>query len=316
LGQEIKILFSNQAMINKKGEIYMKSLKNIVVVAMLVGFLLATISGANVTPKPVNAFGSSSFEGVKDLVNLLTSNSSLTDIVNLLVTSPHRWSALEITYLSDFRYPSEKVVYWSSESNFQLESQGRGLLHTADNGKTTLNWVNDGTNMWTENPTTMTYTQSGLPSVFIDKHSSINEQMQAGTSILSAYDTGALFIPSAFNEYIYPVSIGRELLKTQLSGTVRQDVKIGEMEIICDRQALLIDRIAIDKENSNSIVRWHKYWIDAKTGIFLKVEVIDPNTGEWLQRTVATKFSMDPKFTNDLFVYAPKPSWKLELNHR
>ncbi|MFZ3152022.1 MAG: hypothetical protein WA116_10125 [Anaerolineaceae bacterium] len=292
----------------------MKSPGKLILFGILAGFSLAAMTGSNFNPRYVNA-SDTGWPGItNNLIQPINTNSSVEDVVNLLESSPSLWKTLEITYESEFRYPESDEVFWNSISQFKLESMGRGLLNVSDNGKPTLNWVNDGTIMWTEYPITKTYRQSDLPAVFIVESESRDGQFEADSNIQSAYDTGALFIPSAFNEYIYPVSIGKELLKTQITDSVTQEIKVGEIKEICDRRALQIDRIAKDSEAENGIGRWHRYWIDINTGIFLQVEILDPSTGDWLQKTVATKFVLDPTFTSDTFVYVHKLGWELLAN--
>lgn len=292
----------------------MKSLGKLILLGILAGFSLAVITGSNLTPRPVSA----SAIGLPGLTNNsiqpINTNSSVEDVVNLLKSSPSLWKTLEITYESEFRRPESDEVFWSSISQFKLESMGRGLLTVTDNGKSTLNWVNDGKVLWTEYPSTETFRQSNLPTVFVDRINNGNAQSLAASSLNTAFDAGAFFIPSAFNEYIYPVSIGQELLKTQITETVTQEIEIGDIAKVCDRSALTIDRIAKDIETENGIGRWHRYWIDIETGVLLKVEILDPSTGDWLQKTVAIKFALNPVLDSDIFVYVSKPGWKLVDN--
>jgi len=261
---------------------------------------------------------SASDSGTPGIANNLNQSikpyASVEDVVDLLKSSPSLWKTLEITYESEFRYPESNEVVWSSISQFKLESIGRGLLNVTDNNKPTLNWINDGEVLWTEDPSTKTFRQSNLPSVFADRISNKDVQLAAVSSFNSAFDAGAFFIPSAFNEYIYPVSIGQELLKTQITETVTQEISIGDIEQVCGRIALQIDRITNDHEVKNGIGRWHRYWIDIDTGILLQVEILDPSTGDWLQKTIATKFVLNPIFVNDTFVYTLKPGWELVDN--
>jgi hypothetical protein len=104
------------------------------------------------------------------------------------------------------------------------------------------------------------------------------------------------------------------LLKTQITETVTQEIRIGDIEQVCGRLALQIDRIANDNEVNNGTGRWHRYWIDIETGILLQVEILDPSTGDWLQKTVSTKFVLNPVFANDTFVYNHKQGWELVDN--
>lgn len=292
----------------------MKSLGKLILLGILAGFSLAVITGSNFNPQPVSA-SDIGWPGItNNLIQPINTYSSVEDVVNLLKSSPSLWKTLEITYESEFRLPESDEAFWSSISQFKLESIGRGLLTVTDNGKPTLNWVNDGKVLWTEDPSTKTFRQSNLPTVFADRISNENVQLAAVSRLNSAFDAGAFFIPSAFNEYIYPVSIGQELLKTQITETVTQEIIIGDIVKVGDRLALQIDRIARDNEAENGIGRWHRYWIDTETGILLQVEILDPSTGDWLQKTVATKFVLNPVFASDTFVYISKPGWELVDN--
>lgn len=292
----------------------MKSLGKFVIFGLLAGFFLSVFTGSNYYPQKVSAsdIGSPGIEN--NSIQSIDINSSIEEIVNLLKSSPIQWKTIELTYESEFRYPDNTESFWSSISQFKLESMGRGRLTVADNGNPTLNWVNDGEVLWTEYPRTKTYRQSNLPYTFVKNIDDASSESPSMSSINSAFDTGALFIPSAFNEYIYPVSIGQELLKTQITETVRQEIKIGEVTEVCNRPALQVDRIAIDDTAENGIGRWHRYWIDTETGILLQVEILDPSTGDWLQKTVATEFILNPVFDSDIFNYVVKPDWKMDNN--
>lgn len=292
----------------------MKSLGKFVIFGLLVGFFLSVFTGSNYYPQIVSASDIGSPRIKMNSIHSIDKNSSIEEIVNLLKSSPIQWKTIELTYESEFRYPDNTESFWSSISQFKLESMGRGQLTVIDNGISTLNWVNNGDVLWTEYPRTKTYRQSNLPSTLVKNINSASTESPSMSNINSAFDTGALFIPSAFNEYIYPVSIGQELLKTQITETVRQEIRIGGLTDVCNRPALQIDRIAMDTTTENSIGRWHRYWIDTETGILLQVEILDPSTGDWVQKTVATEFILNPVFDSDIFNYVVKPDWKMDNN--
>lgn len=293
--------------------------KNLIIYWMaggiIAGFLLSLVALSVLQPKVVNADDSMQMpERIQInsgmLTTPLTDNSSVSDVLSLMAQSQLKWNTIHITYIARFRAPNDQS-FSENQQEFWLTSGGKGRVEIGSlTGNPDFIWVNDKAITWTEDLVKGTYYSASVPrtiqSMGASRAGSIPQSNQA-TIVPNPF---ALMIPSGLNEYIYPSSIAQEMSIINIGDKAKQTVEVLGSDTIAGQKVVVIQRKIQGTDEQASIYKLHKYWIDAETGIMLKVEVYDPRTGFWVQQIEANSVEINVNIPQSTFVFQPDPNVK------
>ncbi len=288
-----------------------------IVGGVIAGFVLSLIASGLLQPKVVNADdsmqGPERIQIKSEILNPpLTDNSSISDVLSLMAQSQLRWNTIHITYFAHFQAPNDQSSSSDNQQEFWLTSDGKGRVEIGSlTGTPNFIWVNDKTNTWTEDLMKGTYYSMNVPRTVQSMGAAIAHTIPQTNPETIVPNPFALMIPSGLNEYIYPASIAQEMSIININEKAEQTVEVLGSDTIAGRKVVVIQRKIQSTDEQATIYKLHKYWIDAETGIMLKVEVDDPMTGFWVQQIEANSVDINVDIPLSMFVFQPDPNAKL-----
>lgn len=242
----------------------------------------------------------------------LTENSSVSDVLSLMNQSHLKWNTLHISYIARFRDPNDQTAFSENRQAFWLTSDGKGRVEIGSlTGAPDFIWVNDKSNTWTEDLIEGTYYRMNVPGAVQSMGPSMAQSIPQTSPDTVVPNPFALMIPSGLNEYIYPTSLAQEMSIITLNEKVEQTVEVLGSDTVAGRKVVVIQRKIQSLEDQSTDYKLHRYWVDAETGIMLKVEVVDSKTGLWRQQMEANVVEINPEIPESRFEFQPDPDSKL-----
>lgn len=284
---------------------------------VIAGFVLSLIASSLLQPQVVNADDSlQSPERIQindGILNTpLTDNSSVSDVLSLMAQSHLRWNTIHITYFAHFRAPNDQSSSSDNKQEFWLTSDGKGRVEIGSlTGTPDFIWVNDKTNTWTEDLVKGTYYSMNVPRTVQSMGASMAQSIPQTSPDTIVPNPFALMIPSGLNEYIYPASIAQEMSIININEKAEQTVEVLGSDTIAGRKVVVIQRKIQSAAGQVTVYKLHRYWVDAETGIMLKVEVDDPMTGSWVQQIEAALVEINVNIPQSMFGFQPDPDAKM-----
>lgn len=241
----------------------------------------------------------------------LNENSMASEVLSLMVKSHKMWNTLHITYTTPFYDPepnsSESSKY---EYSFWIDAVGKARVESGIvNQLPNAIWATDGNQISSTRP--LEEDNQYVSSRLTEKIEPVGKFKLNLTRLNSKkYNTVNMhpwtqLLPGRFNDYIFSTGFAQSMIKIQLSGDSRQDVVIVGMETIAGRDTVIVERKVYDISNPTKFGRFHRFWVDAMTGVILKFEGYVPLDGSLGEVVEAIFVEYDQVIPAEQFLIAP-----------
>ncbi|MFZ3070518.1 MAG: hypothetical protein WA110_05280 [Anaerolineaceae bacterium] len=274
-----------------------------IVCGVLAGLLLSSLFIHQLQPEPIQAQTNPTDPTLPYSISEslpstpLSEESSFSDVLSLMAHSNQTWQGLELayqaTFASDDPNQTDQVYtheFWLGEGNqarLEISNEEGTLIQT---------WISNGSQTMTLDYENETYTTLGAPGA----------ALAAETGQIDSFDPRSLAMPSGLNEFIFPMSLVSSLNREKIGENSVQKLTLLGIERVLDRPAILVDRLIAASDDPKMISKHHQYWVDAETGVILRVAVLNPQSGEAGQFFEVTQFELNPVFSAETFALKPE----------
>jgi hypothetical protein len=234
----------------------------------------------------------------------LNAAPTLKEVLGLMLNSHLKWHTIvldSITVMKDVGQPSQTYA-----SELQLQQYGLVRLDAnVESSGPSLVWVSDGNNIWEEDRTAGTYTESSMPADSRNLDTFRPPVLPAnGEPFVIPYPL-ALLIPSGLGNFVFPHATAQSISN---NGTLEVD----GTDVIAGRDTVRVLWQITD--SAGGLLKKHEYWIDARTGIVLKSAIFGTADGDWSklnEQTIVTKINYDTDIPATTFAFTPAPGSRL-----
>jgi len=234
----------------------------------------------------------------------LNETATTNDVFDLMLGSHTRWDNLQIRYDAKFFGPGVPKGEEVFSHQFWLDSTG---LSRVEIGSLVvgplLTWMKNQDEIWIINYENGTYYNEVIPKAFRSvENFGVPEAEIEGQPVVAPHPNG-LLMPSWVTELIYPTSLAQSMSITDLSEGVLQSVQVIGTDHIAGRQVIVISRRIEGSGEPVVFYKFHKYWVDAATGVILQQEVIDPESGTVTIRVTAIEVQYNDFIPESTFIF-------------
>lgn len=227
----------------------------------------------------------------------LTLRSSPQQVIALMLNSHTRWHTLQAkattVMVIDYRTNTRET----RARDIQIEQYGKVRAQSGLAGQPpTFIWISDGKTMWAEDLIRGTYAEEPMPESARSLET-YGPPMPPpdGQAFVVRHPLEGI-IGSALAEYVFPHGLAQSFSRGELD-------LVGTDRLAGRDTAVVLWQVRRD----GGLVKKHKYWIDAQTGIILKGEVYAevPGWDRWVEQTTVTNIVYDQPIAPETFIFQP-----------
>lgn len=269
-----------------------------VMLGVLLGAVLAALGYAPASTQAGQPFTVQDIAAANGTVSVpLTTKSSPADVLALMRQSYQNWQTFDGVATTIFRDEQTGKEILSMD-RVQVEQFGKIRVETgsADASPSRI-FVSTGTTIFEEDLSRGIYTEYPVPADLQSLEKWGPPAAPGGTDRFVVPHPMEGLIPSVVGGYIYPIGLGQSMRPEEVT-------VVGEDTVAARKTVAILWQV----QDAGTIYKKHRYWIDAQTGLILKVELYGNSKSDWDFMAAQTTFvsaQYDQPVKAQTFVFTP-----------
>lgn len=223
----------------------------------------------------------------------LTQNSLVDDVLALMLESDQKWDTMVADYVLTTRDAENGDQLYQEDQKFWLSKKGEwARVEISTDGMPLIVFVRNASTLNRENKKYKVYSTENTPDVFL--YNDFNPRqllLDTGPAVVYLHPYGKA-LPTGYYDFLYPTAIAQSMISNKAEGT--EDIQIIGEDEIAGRKVVVISRMPKN----------HLYWVDAITGVILRVQYIG-NFDSWQVQFEAQNIAFDERIPGSVFQFLP-----------
>jgi len=231
----------------------------------------------------------------------LTQNNSVDDVLTLMLESDQKWDTMVADYVLSTKDSENVDQIYQEDQKFWLSKKGEwARVEISTDGTPLIVFVRDASTLNQENKKYKVYFNENISDVFL--YNDFNPRqllLDTGPAVIYLHPYGKA-LPTGYYDFLYPTAIAQSMISHRAEGI--EDIQIVGEDEIAGRKVVVISRMPKN----------HLYWVDAVTGVVLRVQYIG-NFDSWQVQFEVQNISFDEHIPGSVFQFLPdKDSRKVD----